>query len=128
VVERAERLVRGFRTALVASNEAIEQAETAARKRRDELAEKQLEKTYQSRKGGLMTAQAGREMWDDWEVKEQSASQRRAAKLAKEAEEEEVEQARVAAEATKQGRRRDAMALIKFYDKLDDEERENRDY
>jgi hypothetical protein len=73
-VERSHRLVQGVKVALIAGNEAIEQVETAARKRRDELAEKQLAKNYQSQKGGLMTAQAGREMWDEREVKEQSAS------------------------------------------------------
>jgi hypothetical protein len=62
VVERVRRLAHGIRAALTAGNEAIEQVETAAQKKRDELAEKQLAKNYQSRKGGLMIAKAGRDL------------------------------------------------------------------
>jgi hypothetical protein len=120
VVERVTRLAHGIRAALTAGNEAIEQVETAARKKRDELAEKQLAKNYQSRKGGLMTAKAGRDLWDAREVKEQSAAQRKAAKMAKEAEKEEAEQAKAAAEAAKQAWIEDRMLLREFYDDGDE--------
>jgi hypothetical protein len=46
VVERVIRLAHGIQVALTAGNEAIEQVETAAQKKRDELAEKQLAKNY----------------------------------------------------------------------------------
>jgi hypothetical protein len=111
VVEKVERLDRGYRSALVSGNEAIEQVETAARKKRDELAEKQLSKNYQSRKGGLMTAQEGREIWSEREIKEQTALQRKAdresALWAREKEEREAECATAALEAAEQAREYD---------------------
>jgi hypothetical protein len=67
-----------------------------------------------------MTAKAGCDLWDAQEVKEQSAAQRKAAKMAKEAAKEEAEQAKVAAEAAKQAWIKDKMLLREFYD--DDDE------
>jgi hypothetical protein len=127
VVERFECMIRGLRTTTVAGQEAIEQVESAVRKKRDEQLVKELAKNYQSRKGGLMTAKAGREMWDAREVSEQSAQQRKAAKLAQKAEDQEAEQAiraaeeeRQAAEAARQARRTQATELIDMLDGLDD--------
>jgi hypothetical protein len=106
VMKRAQRLFKGERVSTVAGQEAIEQVETAAIKRQDELRAKELSKNFQLRKGGVMTATQGREIWDAREVAEQSAKQRKAAKLAKKAEEEEeAEKARQAAEEAKQERR-----------------------
>jgi hypothetical protein len=64
VVLRFEHMIRGLRATTGAGQEAIEQVETMARKESDEQLVKELAKNYQSRKGGLMTAKAGREMWD----------------------------------------------------------------
>jgi hypothetical protein len=122
IVLRFERIIRGLRAATVAGQEAIEQVETAARKKRDEQLVKELAKNYQSRKGGLMSAKAGREMWDAREISKQSAQQRKAAKLAQKAEEYEAEQAIRAAETARQARRAKAVELMDILDGLDDSE------
>jgi hypothetical protein len=67
-----------------------------------------------------MTAKAGCDLWDAQEVKEQLASQRKAAKIAKEAEKEVAEQAKVAAEAAKQAWIKDKMLLKEFYNDNDE--------
>jgi hypothetical protein len=62
VVECFKHMIRGLRATTVAGQEAIKQVESAAQKKRDKQLVKELAKDYQSRKGGLMTAKAGREM------------------------------------------------------------------
>jgi len=73
VVKHFERMIQGLQATTVAGQEAIKQVESAAQKKRDKQLVKVLAKNYQLRKGGLMTAKAGREMWDAQEVSEQSA-------------------------------------------------------